>query len=123
VTAENLFLQAREAISGIMEISGSHGLSGVDLHLLHQDVCAENVVVSEPCHRITSTSNVSMSVCTRSYGNIRRGPGRRYVIMIDWEPLSSKVSQEWTLQQAQDLLSLLSTIYVSSSPRNLHIHP
>lgn len=64
MTAENLFLQAREAIAGIVEISGSHGPSGMDLHLLHQGVCAKNVVVSEPCHRIISTSNVSMSVRT-----------------------------------------------------------
>lgn len=64
MTAGDLFLQAREAIAGIVEISGSHGLSGVDLHLLHQDVFAENVVVSRSCHRITSTSNVSTSVRT-----------------------------------------------------------
>ncbi|KIM60012.1 hypothetical protein SCLCIDRAFT_975800 [Scleroderma citrinum Foug A] len=40
----NLFLQAREAIAGIVEICANQGFRGVDVHLLHQDVFAENIL-------------------------------------------------------------------------------
>ncbi|KAL4067141.1 hypothetical protein V8B97DRAFT_971778 [Scleroderma yunnanense] len=44
MTEGNLFFQARDAIAGIVEISGSQGLTGVDVHLLHQDIFAENIL-------------------------------------------------------------------------------
>lgn len=46
VTEGNLFFETRKAIAGIIEICGTQGFRGVDIHLLHQDVLAENIVVS-----------------------------------------------------------------------------
>lgn len=40
----NLFLEARDAIAGIVELSNSRGLRGIDLHMLHQDGYAENML-------------------------------------------------------------------------------
>ena len=58
----NLFLRAREAIAGFVEISASHRLMGIDIHLVHQNVFAENILVSRIRYRTTSTSNVSSPV-------------------------------------------------------------
>lgn len=46
MTEGNLWLQAREALGGIVDIANRHGPKGIDLHFMHQEGHAENLHVS-----------------------------------------------------------------------------
>jgi len=46
MTEGNLWIQALEAIGGIVDIVNRHGVRGVDLHFMHRDGFGETVHVS-----------------------------------------------------------------------------
>ncbi|KIN95891.1 hypothetical protein M404DRAFT_293596 [Pisolithus tinctorius Marx 270] len=44
MTEGNLWVQAREALAGIIDIANRYGSKGVDLHFLHGDAYGENIL-------------------------------------------------------------------------------
>ena len=45
MTEGNLWLQAREALGGIVDIANSRGTKGIDLHFMHQEEFYANMRV------------------------------------------------------------------------------
>ena len=79
----NLWEQAREALGGIVEIANQYGSKGADIHFVHLDDFAENILVNVFARFTrTSISNNCRVVEVRGPSPLQPSRPRRHVAFI-----------------------------------------